>query len=161
MDKINETEVPAQHRRSPKGSFEMTSKHISMGMRGDESYITGPWEGGPPFDVELTRIPPGKKNYPYHSHACQWEYYIFLSGSGKFRDEKDEWHAIQAGDHFQFAAGQAHQILNDGDTDLVFYVIADNTRVEIVTYPDTGKTLLLPDLKLGYMQKAGYYDNEE
>ena len=161
MDKLNENDVPTQHSLSPKGSFEMTRKHISIGMRGGESYISGPWEGGPPFDVELTRIPPGKKNFPYHSHSCQWEYYIFLSGSGKFRDENDEWHAIRAGDHFQFAAGQAHQILNNGESDLVYYIIADNTLVEVVKYPDTGKTLILPDMKLGHMKKAGYYDDEE
>ncbi len=161
MGKINETEVPAQHQVSPKGSFEVTHKHISMEMRGGENYFTGPWEGGPPFDVELARIPPGKKNYPYHSHTCQWEYYIFLSGSGKFRDENNEIHAIAPGDHFQFATGQAHQVLNDGDSDLVFYVIANNTPVEICRYPDTGKTLILPDRELGYMQEAGYYDKEE
>ena len=161
MDKINEGEVPTMHSQSPKGSFDVNRKHISMEMRGDGSYWTGPWEGGPPFDVGLDRIPPGKKNYPYHAHASQWEYYIILSGSGKFRDENDEWHPIKAGDHFQFAAGQAHQIVNDGESDLVYYVIADNTPLEIVTYPDTGKTLLLPARKLGYMKEAGYYDKEE
>ena len=84
-----------------------------------------------------------------------------LSGSGKFRDENNEIHAIAPGDHFQFATGQAHQVLNDGDSDLVFYVIANNTPVEICRYPDTGKTLILPDRELGYMQEAGYYAKEE
>ncbi|MCZ6672643.1 MAG: cupin domain-containing protein [Verrucomicrobia bacterium] len=161
MDKINEEAMPTEHRISPKGSFEMIRKHISVEMRGGENYFTGPWEGGPPFDVELTTLPPGKKNYPYHKHACQWEYYIFLSGTGKFRDENNEWHEIVSGDHFQFATAKAHQIWNDGEVDLIFYVIANNTRVEIAEYPDTGKTLILPDGKLGYLSDAEYYDKEE
>ena len=161
MDKINENQVPSDHRISPKGSFEMMRQYISVEMRGGENFFTGPWEGGPPFDVELTTLPPGKKNYPYHTHACVWEYYIFLSGKGKFRDEFNKWHEIEAGDHFQFANNQAHQIWNDGPENLVFYVIANNTPVDIAEYPDTGKTLILPQRKLGYLSEAEYYDKEE
>jgi uncharacterized cupin superfamily protein len=161
MDKINESQVPEEHRSSPKGAFEMNRKHISVEMRGGESYSTGPWEGGPPFDVELTTLPPRKKNYPYHLHACAWEYYIFLSGTGKFRDENNEWHEVKAGDHVQCASGQAHKIMNDSDEDLTFYVIANNTEVEIAEYPDTEKVLILPQRKLGFMHEAEYYDGEE
>ena len=161
MDKINLEAVPSQHRKSPQGVFEMTRKHISVEMRGGENYSSGPWEGGPPFDVELTTLPAGKKNYPYHSHASAWEYYIFLSGTGKLRDENNEWHDIAPGDHIQCANGQAHQIWNDSEDNLIFYVIANNTKVEIAEYPDTGKTLILPQRKLGYLTESEYYEKEE
>ena len=161
MNKINEADIPEEHRVSPKGAFETRRKHISVEMREGKIISTGPWEGGPPFDVELTVLPPGKKNYPYHSHASAWEYYIFLSGTGKFRDENNEWHEVKAGDHVQCANGQAHQILNHSDQDLVFYVIANNTEVEIAEYPDTGKVLILPQRKLGYISEEEYYDKEE
>mgnify|MGYP003113270566 CR=1 FL=1 len=161
MDKINEADVEVEHRTSPKGAFEMKRKHISIGMRGGDPYSTGPWEGGPPFDVELTTLPAGKKNYPYHNHASAWEYYIFISGTGKFRDENNEWHKIIAGDHIQCANGMAHQILNDSEEDLIFYVIANNTEVEIAEYPDTGKVLILPQRKLGFISEAEYYNGEE
>jgi uncharacterized cupin superfamily protein len=134
---------------------------MSVEMRGSEKYDSGPWEGGPPFDVELTKLPPGKKNYPYHSHSYGWEYYIFLSGTGKFRDEHNKWHSIIPGDHIQCGQRQAHQIENDGSEDLVFYVIANNTQAEIVEYPDTGKILILPQRKLGYLSEADYYNKEE
>ena len=68
---------------------------------------------------------------------------------------------MKAGDHVQCAAGQAHQILNHSDEDLVFYVIANNTEVEIGEYPDTGKIVTLPDRRLGYLREADYYDGEE
>lgn len=161
MDKINEEEVAQEHSLSPGGAFEMDQKHISVAMRGGEKLRTGPWEGGPPFDVELTTIPPGMKNYPYHAHASWWEYYIILSGKGKFRDENNEHHEIGAGDHLQCSTNQAHQILNDGTEDLIYYIIASNSEVEITHYPDTGKTLILPAGKLGYINEADYYEGEE
>lgn len=161
MDKINELNVAKEHRKSPKDRFEMHRQHVSVAMRGGGSYATGPWEGGPPFDVEITTIPPGKKNYPYHSHASSWEYYIILSGSGKFRDNDNRWHELKPGDHVQYPAKEAHQIWNNGTEPLVFYVIANNCEVEVVHYPDTGKTLLLPDRKLGYLDEADYYEKEE
>lgn len=161
MDKLNESQVPDEHRISPKGAFEMKRKHISVEMRGGEPYFTCPAQGGPPFDVELTTLPPGKKNYPYHRHECAWEYYIFLAGTGKFRDDDDEWHPVKAGDHVQCASGQAHQILNDSQDDLTYYVIANNTEVEIAEYPDTGKVITLPNRRLGYLQEADYFADEE
>jgi uncharacterized cupin superfamily protein len=161
MDKINEKDVSREHRKSPQEAFEMHRQHVSVAMRGGETFYTGPWEGGPPFDVEITTIPPGKKNYPYHSHACSWEYYIFISGTGKFRDENNDWHDIKPGDHVQCATNQAHQIWNDGSENLIFYVIAGNCKVEVAHYPDTGKTLILPERKLGYLSEADYYEREE
>ena len=161
MEKINEKAVSEEHRASPKGTFEMVRKHISVEMRGGKKFSTGPWEGGAPFDVEKTTLPAGKKNYPYHSHASAWEYYLFLSGTGKFRDENNDWHDIAPGDHIQCTNCQAHQIWNDSNEDLVFYVIANNTEVEIAEYLDTGKTLILPQRKLGYLSEAEYYDKEE
>ncbi len=161
MDKINEQHVKKDHRQSPQGTFEMYRQHVSVAMRGDESYSTGPWEGGPPFDIELTTLPPGKKNYPYHAHASSWEYYIIVSGTGKFRDEHDHWHDLNPGDNIQCATKQAHQIWNDGPDPLVFYVITNNCEVEIVHYPDTGKTLIIPDRRLGYLSEADYYEKEE
>ncbi|MDB2499726.1 MAG: cupin domain-containing protein [Opitutales bacterium] len=109
----------------------------------------------------MTKLPPGKKNYPYHNHACAWEYCIFISGTGKFRDENNDWHEVKAGDHVQCANGQAHQIMSDSEGDLIFYVISNNTEVEIAEYPDTGKILILPQRKLGIMSEADYYDGEE
>ena len=139
----------------------MYRQHVSVAMRGGEPQNTGPWEGGPPFDVEVTTVPPGKKNYPYHSHASSWEYYIITSGMGKFRDENSEWHDIKPGDHIQCKTTQAHQILNNGSEDLIFTVIASNCEVEVANYPDTGKIAIYPEDKLGYMNEVEYYENEE
>ena len=108
MNKANESAVEPKHEKSPAGSFQMIRRHMSVALGGKRD--VGAWGGGYPFDVELAIIPAGKKNYPYHSHAAQTEYYIILSGTGVFVDETGREHAIVAGDHIVVHPGQAHQI---------------------------------------------------
>ncbi len=91
-----------------------------------------------PFDVEIVRVPPGKAPFVYHSHSAQWEFYHVISGRAQV------WHeggttAVETGDAFLFKPGEAHGLFNDGDADLVFYVIADNPLGESTHYPDSNK----------------------
>ncbi|GEM_PF-5855927 len=51
MNIINLRDIPAETHRSPKGTF----------------------------DIELTRVLPGKAAWPLHAHAAQWEAFIVLS----------------------------------------------------------------------------------
>ncbi len=159
MKIIHQSDVPTEHRISPKGTFELHRQHISLALGGIKD--VGPWGGGHPFDVELTRIPAGKRGYPYHSHAAQTEQYVILAGSGRVRDGAGEWHAIRAGDHFIAGPGEAHQIHNDSDADLVYLVIADHHRADITTYPGTDKRQAKPEYRVFRMEPADYYEGEE
>src|SRR6516164_6061089 len=94
MDKTNESAVEPEYRKSPVGSFQVIRRQMSVALGGKRDI--GAWGGGHPFDVELAIIPAGKKNYPYHSHAAQTEYYIIVSGAGVFVDEAGQEHAIRA-----------------------------------------------------------------
>ncbi len=116
--------------------------------------------GGHPFDVELTRLPAGATNFPYHAHTAQWEVYLILSGSGQIRSN-DVVTQIKAGDSIVCPPGDAHQITNTGSEDLVYYVIADNPPAEIGFYPDTQKWGIIPQRKFFRMQEADYYEGEE
>ena len=156
---LNESDVPEEHRLSPKGRYELHRRHISLALGGIRD--TGAWGGGHPFDVELARLPPGKRNYPAHSHAAQTEYYLIISGSGTVRDGAGTDQPIRAGDHFIVPPGEAHQIHNSGDTDLVYYVIADHHRAEVTTYPATGKRQIKPEMRIVTLADASYYDGEE
>ena len=71
MKPVNESSVTEEHRISPKQVYEIFRRHISLALGGTKD--TGEWGGGHPFDVEMSRIPPGKKAYPTHSHAAQTE----------------------------------------------------------------------------------------
>jgi len=156
---VRHSEVPEEHRKSPKGAFEIFRRHMSLALGGVRD--VGTWAGGHPFDVELARIPSGKKGYPYHSHAAQTEYYIVLSGSGAVTDEKGKTVPIRTGDHFIFHPGQAHLITNDSKADLEYIVIADHHRADVSTYPRTGKRMIKPESKCIRPVEADYYEGEE
>ena len=55
----------------------------------------------------------------------QSELYLVLSGSGKFRSP-DGLTELTVGDAVYCGPGESHQTINDGEKDLVFYIIADN-----------------------------------
>lgn len=161
MNKISITHVPSEHRRSPQGKFELQRQHVSLALGGVKD--GGPWAGGHPFDVELTTLPPGKRNYPLHSHAAQWEHYIFLSGTGVIHTETDGKNpeTVAPGDHVICPPGDAHQIENTGSEPLVFYVIADHHPADVTTYPNTGKRQLKPEYRVVKTVEADYYEGEE
>ena len=159
MNQINESEVPLEERASPKGVYEIHRRHLSLALGGKKDQ--GAWNGGHPFDVELAMMPPGKKNYPLHSHAAQWEYYIILSGTGTVHESETRSHPVQSGDHLLFPPGEAHQLENTGEVDLVFYVIADHHPADVTSYPRTGKRHLKPEFRVVECTEADYYDGEE
>jgi len=114
-----------------------------------------------PFDVEILRIPAGKVPYPYHSHSMQWEFYHVISGLGTVR-HKDGVTNITAGDAFLFKPGEPHQLKNEGEDDLIVYVIADNPVGESTHYPDSDKwTVRSPERRTLRSEHIDYYDGEE
>ncbi|MEM1223728.1 MAG: cupin domain-containing protein [Verrucomicrobiota bacterium] len=159
MKRINQSEVPIQEVSSPKGDFSIRRRHLSLALGGVKD--EGPWAGGHAFDVELSTLPPGKKNWPLHAHAAQTEYYIILSGSGLVIDGEGNEMPVSAGDHFIFLPGEAHQIINNSSSDLSYYVIADHHVSDVTTYPKTGKRMLKPGNECIYPTKADYHEGEE
>ncbi len=121
---------------SPKGKFGCFEKEISISLGLDLD--THDSRRHHPFDVTVCRIPPGKSNWPYHSHSAQWEFYHVLSGSGIVR-HADGLTEVVAGDAFLFAPDEPHQITNNNDSDLVIYVVANNPVGESCYYPDSKK----------------------
>jgi uncharacterized cupin superfamily protein len=111
--------------------------------------------------VEISRIPPGQRNCPYHSHSAQWEFYHVLSGRGQVRHATGRTD-IEPGDAFLFPPGEPHQLINTGTEDLVVYVVADNPLGESCHYPDSGKWLVRsPERRLIRSEDLDYFDGEE
>ena len=115
-----------------------------------------------PFAVEVTRVPAGKTNYPFHSHANQFEFYLIISGTATVRDKDGETTAVP-GDFFMFGPGEPHQIRNDGTEDLTYYTVADNPLSDHVHYPDSDKwAVRTPKRQLVKGQaSADYFEGEE
>lgn len=159
MRKVNTNTITEFTWSSPKGKFTGAGKEISEELgRKPQSMDLNERH---PFDVEISRIPPGKTPCPYHSHSAQWEFYHVMSGQGIVRHQNGTT-AIEAGDAFLFKPGEPHQITNDGAQDLILYVVADNPIGESCHYPDSGKWAVhSPEGRLIRSDGLAYYDGEE
>ncbi|MBV9720099.1 MAG: cupin domain-containing protein [Candidatus Eremiobacteraeota bacterium] len=160
MLKVNTKEIAEETWASPKGKFVCAGVQVSEAL-GRKPNSTDLRERHP-FDVEIQRIPPGKRNYPYHSHSAQWEFYHVISGTGTVRHDEGTT-AIEPGDAFIFEPGKPHQLINDGTEDLVLYVIADNPIGSTSDYPDSNKwSVGPPDRRiLVRSEPLDYFDGEE
>ena len=159
MRKINIKDIPEESWTSSSGKFGGAAREISIAL-GRKPFSTDLKERHP-FDVEITRIPPGKIPYPYHSHSAQWEFYYVLSGKGAAR-HKDGTTPITAGDAFIFQPEEPHTFANDGKEDLVIVIVADNPTGESSYYPDSKKWLVRsPERRLIRSDALDYLDGEE
>ena len=159
MQKINTNTMSELTWASPKKKFAGAGKQVSeaLGRKPDSTDL----RERHPFDVEICRIPPGQTPCPYHSHSAQWEFYHVISGHGKVRHLEGTT-PIEPGDAFLFQPGQPHQLTNDGNEDLVLYVVADNPIGESCHYPDSGKWLVRsPERRLLRSQPLDYFEGEE
>jgi uncharacterized cupin superfamily protein len=98
-------------------------------------------------------MPPGARNFPLHSHATEWEFYLVVSGAGQMRAGRKTAN-LKVGDC----------VLNPpGKKDLLYYVFANNAPVDIWYSPDSkqwGWTIE----RGGYAfrkSSVDYYDGEE
>jgi uncharacterized cupin superfamily protein len=158
MTHVAAAALPETERRSPGGRFHVFFRELSVALGGRKD--VGEWGGGHPFDVAQCRLPPGATNWPYHAHAAQWEFFLVTAGRGVMRTPAGE-QELGPGDACLCPPGEAHQLRNPGPDDLVYYVIADNPRADVVTYPDTGKRFIKPERKCFVMTERDYYAGEE
>ena len=160
MRKINARQIDWQVEHcSPNGKFQRAGKPLSEALGRDRR--SNDLDMRHPFDVEITRVPPGALSGPYHSHSAQWEFFHVISGSGSVR-HRDGTTAIQEGDAFLFKPGEPHHIRNEGAAELIYLVVADNPIGETCYYPDSGKWgVKVPEYCLIRGEPLDYYDGEE
>lgn len=156
--KLHPDNLPWEEWSSPKGKFRGASKEPSLALGAKRNTPTG--LGGHPFDLELSRLRPGECGCPFHSHAAQWEMFLVREGRGSVRIN-DGTHAVGPGDVVLHPPGHAHQLTNTGDTDLLFFLVADNPPVDYCHYPDSAKWGLREPRLIFRPQEADYWDGEE
>lgn len=158
MHKVNLSTVAADESQSPKGRFRQFRQDISAALRQSNG---GQLRGVPcPFEVELVRLPPRAANWPYHSHSAQWEFYMIVAGRGQVRTPAGT-SEVRKGDCLMHPPGEAHQLINTGAVDLIYYVIADNPPSDVRHYPDSRKHSLPGQAKPVRIQPTELYDGEE
>lgn len=117
---INTDDIPEEENAWTweSGAYHRFRKHISVALGNAE-------DAQHPFDVELTRVPPGAKPCPVHAHDNRWEFFIVVSGIGHVH-RNGEVVDVKSGDCFMQPPATQHRIYNASDTeDLVYYVIAN------------------------------------
>lgn len=87
-----------------------------------------------------------------------------VSGKATVR-HKDGRTEVSTGDAFIFGPNEPHQLINSGDEDFIYYVIADNPIGESAYYPDSGKWKVnkssAADRVVIKGQETDYFDGEE
>src|SRR5204862_5677277 len=77
MRKVNLNDIKEEAWQSPGGKYAAYFKGISEALGRDPNSLD--LAKRHPFDLEVTRLPPGKPNFPYHSHSAQWELYLVVN----------------------------------------------------------------------------------
>jgi uncharacterized cupin superfamily protein len=113
-----------------------------------------------PLVLQKHRPRPGESPCPFHRHAVQWELFLILEGQARVRAESDT-HSLVAGDVVLHPPGEAHQITNSGDSDLLFYIIADNPLVDYCYYPDSEKWGFRSPRKFFRASEVDLWEGEE
>ena len=161
LKKVNINDIKEEPWQSTGGKYAASFKGISEALGREPASLD--LSKRHPFDLEWTRIPPGKANFPYHAHSAQWELYLMISGKGTLR-HKDGKTEVVSGDAFIFGPDEPHQLINSNDEDLIYYVIADNPIGESAYYPDSGKWAVTKDASEELVVKGtetDYFDGEE
>ncbi len=98
--------------------------------------------GARKLGYNLTELPPGTAQCPFHSHRAEEEMFLILDGEGELRYGPDTYRirrhdviACPTGD-----ASTAHQIINTGTTTLRYLALSSMSDIEVCEYPDSNKT---------------------
>jgi uncharacterized cupin superfamily protein len=97
--------------------------------------------GAKKLGYNLTVLPPGKAQCPFHSHRGEEEMFFIIEGEGELRFG-DKRYPLRAHDVVACPCGGpevAHQIINTGQTTMRYLSLSNIVDVEICEYPDGGK----------------------
>ncbi len=97
--------------------------------------------GARKLGYNLTELPPGKAQCPFHSHRAEEEMFLILEGEGELRFG-DQRYPIRKHDVIACPTGGAdvaHQIINTGRTPMRYLSLSNVEEVEVCEYPDSNK----------------------
>jgi uncharacterized cupin superfamily protein len=100
--------------------------------------------GAKNLGYNLTVLPPGKSQCPFHCHHGEEEMFFILEGEGELRFG-DKRYPIRKHDVIACPPGGpevAHQITNTGTTTMRYLSLSTLVDVEVCEYPDSQKVLV-------------------
>ena len=97
--------------------------------------------GAQKLGYNLTELPPGSAQCPFHSHRSEEEMFLILEGEGELRFGEQKYR-IRKHDVIACPTGgpaTAHQIINTGSATLRYLALSTLADVEVCEYPDSNK----------------------
>lgn len=97
--------------------------------------------GARDLGYNLTVLPPGKAQCPFHNHHNEEEMFLILEGEGELRFG-DQRYPIRRHDVIACPTGGpevAHQIINTGTATMRYLALSTRLDIEICEYPDSQK----------------------
>jgi uncharacterized cupin superfamily protein len=97
--------------------------------------------GARKLGYNLTELPPGKSQCPFHSHREEEEMFLILEGEGELRFGAERFR-IRKHDVIACPTGGpevAHQIINTGCTPMRYLSLSTMSSTEVCEYPDSNK----------------------
>lgn len=140
---------------------------IYTSMRG----TIGAHIGARDLGYNLTVVPPGKVQCPFHSHHGEEEMFLILEGEGELRFGAERY-PLRKHDVIACPPGGpevAHQIINTGKVAMRYLALSTLVEVDACEYPDSGKVSIVAgnreQQRLGKIFRAentaDYYDREK
>jgi len=124
--------------------------------------------GAKKLGYNLTVLPPGKAQCPFHNHHGEEEMFLILEGQGELRFGTERY-PIRKHDVIACPPGGrdvAHQIINTGSIAMRYLSLSKLSRIEICEYPDSSKIGVYSDEPAGLRKMyrsestVDYYDRE-
>jgi uncharacterized cupin superfamily protein len=125
--------------------------------------------GAKKLGYNLTVLPPGKVQCPFHNHHGEEEMFLILEGEGELRFG-DQRYPIRKHDVIACPPGGAevaHQIINTGTTTMRYLALSTLSEVDACEYPDSQKILIVTGQGDDGLRKlfraestVDYYDRE-
>jgi len=126
--------------------------------------------GARKLGYNLTELPPGKAQCPFHNHRGEEEMFLILEGEGELRFGSNRY-PIRKHDVIACPTGGpevAHQIINTGTHPMRYLALSSVAEIDICEYPDSNKIMIgsgsrgQPGLSKMFRSEStvGYYDRE-
>ena len=100
--------------------------------------------GAHKLGYNLTVLPPGKAQCPFHNHHGEEEMLFILDGEGELRFGNERY-PIRRYDVIACPTGGpevAHQIINTGKTTMRYLALSNLVEIEACEYPDSNKVMI-------------------
>jgi uncharacterized cupin superfamily protein len=100
--------------------------------------------GARKLGYNLTVLPPGKAQCPFHNHHGEEEMFLILEGEGVLRFGSEQY-PVRPHDVIACPTGGpevAHQIINTGSVPLRYLAVSSVVEIETCQYPDSDKIMI-------------------